>query len=107
MDRLVAHGARLILLRLVMHRPYGPWVGERVALQTQHVHQAHPQQTWIGRSMRRVAAGAAFCLYRHVLVDERTTLIGMALKADEVAVRQLTHLPQSCTLPCRLWQSVH
>ena len=44
--------------------------------------------------MRSVATGAAFCLYRHMLVDERTPLIGMALVTDQIAAGHL-QLPQS------------
>jgi hypothetical protein len=41
-----------------------------------------------------MATGAAFSLYRHVLIDEGSALIGVALVADKIPIRQLAYLPQ-------------
>src|SRR5579884_2369321 len=71
-DKRVAHGAGLVLLRLVMRRP--DWRLRRhiahrlcVALEAKQVHLAHAHQPWVGRTMRSVAARATFRLYRQVL----------------------------------------
>ena len=72
-----------------------------MALQTEHVHQAHIEQPGIGGSVRRVATGAALCLHRHVLVDERSLLIDVALVANGVSARQGSHLPH-CRRPVRV-----
>ena len=42
--------------------------------------------------MRRVATAAAFGFHRHMLVKERTLLIGMALVTDSIAARQSAQL---------------
>src|SRR5208282_734039 len=40
-----------------------------------------------------MATAAAFGLHRHMLVDERSLLIGMALVANRIAARQSPQLP--------------
>ena len=90
----MAHGARLVLLRLVMRRPDRSLRGEGVALQAEQVDLADPQQPRIGGAMRGVAAGTALGLHRDMLVNEGPLLISMALVANEVPARKrpdLTH----------------
>ena len=93
----VTHGAGLILRRLIMRGtdwPPSRQLGrESVALQTEHVHQAHFEEPGIGRTVGRVATAAALGLYRHMLVDERSLLVDMALVADGVAAGQGAQLP--------------
>src|SRR3984957_1122805 len=94
MNLRVTHGAGLILRRLIVRGtdwPAGSQLGrESVALQTEHVHQAHLEQPGIGGTVGGVATAAALSLHRHVLIDERTLLVDMALIANGVAARQAT-----------------
>ena len=70
-----------------------------MALQAEHVDRHHFEQPWIGRPVRRVATGATLRLHRHVLIDERSLLVDMALVAHGVATRQCPRLPQnSCPM---------
>jgi hypothetical protein len=74
----VTHGAGLILRRLIVCRTDRPAGRQRsresVALQTEHVHRHHIQQSRIGGTVRRVATGAALGFYGHVFIDEGTCL---------------------------------
>ena len=92
MNLRVTHGACLILRRLIMcgaaWAPSRQRGRERVALQTEHIHWHHVEQLRIGGTVGRMATGAALGLNRHMLVDERTLLIDVALVADEIAARQ-------------------
>ena len=92
MNLRVTHGAGLILRRLIVRGTGWPARRqrgrERVALQTEHVHRHHVEQLRIGGSVGRMATGAALSLHRHMLVDERTLLIDVALVANGVAARQ-------------------
>ena len=91
----VTHGAGLILRGLIVCWPHRPNRWEGMALQTEHVHQAHFEQPRIGGSVGRVATAAALCLHRHMLVNERPLLVDVALEADRVPARQGPHLPHS------------
>jgi len=88
----VTHGAGLILRRLIVRGtdwPAGSQLGrESVALQTEHVHQAHLEQPGIGGTVGGVATAAALSLHGHVLIDERTLFVDMALVANGVTARQ-------------------
>ncbi len=99
MNLRVAHGAGLILRRLIVHGPAWPasrqLAGESVALQTEHIHRHHVEQLWIGGAVGRVATGAALGLHRHMFVDKGTLLIDMALVANGVAAGQAPQLPDS------------
>ena len=55
-----------------------------MALQTEHVYQAHFEEPGIGGTVGRVATAAALGLDRHMLVDERPLLVDVALVADGV-----------------------
>jgi hypothetical protein len=94
MDRLVAHGAGLIFLGLVVCRSGEPQGGSPVTLQTQQVDLRDAQKSRIGRAVRRVATHASFGLDRHVLVNEGTLLVGVALVANGVASGRGAHLAQ-------------
>jgi hypothetical protein len=95
MNRAVAHGARLIFLRLVVCRPDRPQTRKAMALQAQQIDLAHAQETRIRRAMRSMATGAAFGFDRHVLVHERALLVGMALVANRFSTLRGAHLAQS------------
>lgn len=96
MDGRVTHCASLILGCLVMRWPIGSLRGERVTLQAQQVHLAHPKQAWVCGTVRRVATAAAFRFHRHMLVYKRSPGIGVALSAGRVSAGQSFHLPQGC-----------
>ena len=61
-------------------------------MQAEQVYQAHPQKARVGRTVRRVATGAAVGFDRHVLVDIGTLLIGMTLEAGGIARGEFAHL---------------
>ena len=63
-----------------------------MALQTEHIHQAHIEQPGIGGTVGSVATGAALGLHRHMFVDEGSLLIDVALVADEIPARQSPQL---------------
>ena len=87
MNGRVAHGAGLILLGLVVERGNGCRTRihcEGVAFQAEQVHLATFQEPRIRGPVRRMAGHATLDLDGFVLVDERTLLVGMALKADQV-----------------------
>jgi len=92
MNLRVTHGAGLILRRLIVRGADWPARRqrgrERVALQTEHIHCITLSSFRIGGTVGRMATGAALGLNRHMLVDERTLLIDVALVADEIAARQ-------------------
>ena len=92
MYRRVAHGARLVLFGLVMSRSGWPLRREGMALQAQQVYLAHPQIARVRRTVRRVATAAAFRLDRHMLINERSLLVGMAFGTNRVPGRQGPHL---------------
>lgn len=94
MDGRVAQNAGLILLRLVVRRPQGAKRRSAVTLQTQQVDLGHAQEARIGRAVRCMATHAAFRLHRHVLVDEGSLLVGVALVANRVPAGSGTHLAQ-------------
>ncbi len=96
MNLAVAEGAGLILRRLVVYRPAGANRREGVALQAEHVHDADFQQPGIGGTVGGVATGAALGLHRHVLVDERSLLVDVALVTNGIPARQTPHLFYSC-----------
>jgi len=93
-DRHVAHGACLVLGRLVVRWPGWTNYREGVTLQAQQVHLAYPQQARVGRPVRGVAAHAALGLHRNMLEHEWPLLIGVASVTDRVAAGQGFHLPQ-------------
>src|SRR5579872_4025006 len=79
-----------------------------MALQTEHIHQAHLQEPGIGGTMRRVATGAALGFHRYMLVDERSLLVDVALVTDRIPVWQgspLLHRP--CTMRIMAITALH
>ena len=66
-----------------------------MALQTEHVYQAHFEEPRIGGTVGRVATAAALGLHRHMLVDEGPLLVDMALVANGIPGRQGPRLPHS------------
>ena len=100
MNRRVAQGAGLILLRLIVEAWSWrrPWPGrirrEGMALQAQQVHLGALQQARIRRAVRRMARGAAFDLHRFVLVDERPGLVRVALEAHQILRARRAQLPR-------------
>lgn len=93
-NRHMTHSAGLVFRRLVVRRSGRALNRECMALQAQEVDLADPQQPRIGRSMRGMAATAAFGLYRHMFKDKRTLLVGMALVADSISAGQRFDLAQ-------------
>src|SRR5260370_35983687 len=81
MDRRVAHGARLIFGGLIVGRSRRSLSRKCVTLQTQQLHLAYAQATWIGRSGGRVTTAAALRLHRHIFVDRWALRVSMALDA--------------------------
>ena len=85
----MAHGAGLVLLRLVVRRPNG-WLrrhtahGQRVTLQAQQVDLADLQQSRIGGTVWHMATGAALGFHGHVLKDEGAFLFPVALETHLV-----------------------
>ncbi len=94
MNLAVTHGAGLVLGGLVMNWSGGARSRVGMALQAEHVDQAHLQQSRIGRAVRGMAAAAAVGLDRGVLVYIWPLLLGVALEADSVAAGQILGLPQ-------------
>ena len=98
MNLRVTHRASLIFRRLIV--PGTDWTASRqlgregMTLQAKHVHQAHFEQARIGGTVRRVATAAALGLHRHVLVNEGSLLVDMALVANRIPARQGPHLPK-------------
>jgi hypothetical protein len=64
-----------------------------VALQTQQVYLAYPQEAWVRRPMWGMATGATLGLDGYMLIYERTLLVGVALDANCVSTRQGSLLP--------------
>src|SRR5690349_19625646 len=99
MNRFVTQGARLVLGRQIVSRAAWTLPGKRVTLQALQIYLDNAQKAWIGGSMWNVTTGAAFRLYRDVLVDERALLVGVTLEANSVSARQSLNLPQgSCAV---------
>lgn len=97
MDLCVAHGARLVLGRLVVIRPHRPARSSvhvrRMTTQAEEVDVVHLQQARIGRAVRRVAGQASFVgLHRSMLVYKRPHGVGMALGADRKLAGGGAHL---------------
>src|SRR5208282_3098122 len=96
---VVTHGAGLILRRLIVCGPgwsAGRQRGrESVALQAEHVDGHHFEEPGIGGTVGCVTSAAAFGLHRHMLVDEGSLLIDVALVADEIAAGQRPQLKDS------------
>jgi hypothetical protein len=63
-----------------------------VALETEHVYQAHLKKPRVGRTVGRMATAAPLGSHRHMLVDERPLLVGMAFVANGVTAGQRSHL---------------
>lgn len=83
----MAHGARLILLALVMERRqprHSAVLRERMAFEAQQVHLRTLQQSWIRRSVGQVAGNTTLSLNGLMLKYEWPRLIRMALEADLV-----------------------
>ena len=83
----MAHGAGLVLLRLVMESRNRRRSGvnrESVTFQAEEIDLATLEKPGICRAMRRMARGAAFDFDGFMLVDEGTGLVGMALEANGV-----------------------
>ena len=93
MNGCVAHGARLILRCLIVSGASRSLHGECVALQTQQVDLAHPQEPWVRRPMWRMTTGATLGLDGYMLIYERTLLVGVALDANCVSTGQGSQLP--------------
>jgi len=90
----MAQCASLILSRLVVSRASRSLEGERVALQAQQIHLTDAQQPRIGRTVRRMAAGATLGLHRYMFVNERTLFVGVTFEADSVSLRHSLNLAQ-------------
>ena len=92
MNLRVTHGAGLILRRLIVRGTAWPARRqrgrERVALQAEHIHWHHVEQLRIGGTVGRMATAAALSLHGHVLIDERTLFVDMALVTNDVTARQ-------------------
>jgi len=93
MNLAVTHGAGLILRGLIVSGPDWTHSREGMALQTEHVHQAHFEEPSIGGTVGRMASAAALGLHRDVLVNEGPLLVHMALVADGIPARQGSQLP--------------
>src|SRR6185503_288785 len=78
-----------VLRVLVMLRTSGlessDVVCHAMACQAELVYGAEPQQSGIGRSMRRMTGDAAFFLYGSVFICERPLLISMTLNAGSIS----------------------
>ncbi len=88
----MAHGAGLILRRLVVHWTAGPNRREGVALQAEQVDQTHFEETGISGTVWRVATAATFGLDGDMLVDERSLLVDVALVANRIAAGEGSRL---------------
>jgi len=88
----VAHGARLVLRRLVVGRPLRLCGCEvhrwRMALQADRVHIGAIEQPGIRAAVREVARRAAFGLDDRVLIHKRTGCLVVALRADRILLRR-------------------
>jgi hypothetical protein len=96
-DRLVAHGAGLVLLCLIVETRGGRGTavigGEGVALQAKQIDLGALEKPGIRGAVRSVAGDAAFDFDGFVFKDEGSGLIGMALKANSVFGRRRAQLP--------------
>lgn len=59
-------------------------VGHAVTGQAKLIDRAEPQQSWIGRAMRRVTSRTTFGLQRRMFVSERALLVRMTLDTGSV-----------------------
>lgn len=89
----MAQSARLVLVGLVVpasrtHRR------KRVTLETEQVHSADAQHSWIGGAMWTVAALASLGLHRDVFINEWPLLVGVALVANLISTGQSANLTQ-------------
>ena len=97
-DKCVAHGARLIFLRLVMRGTDGRlrWHtahSQGVALQAELVDLADLQQPRVGGAVRNVARGASLSLHGEMLENKGALLVAMALVADLILLSAGAQLP--------------
>jgi len=86
----MTHGAGMVLLRLIVECRNRRSAGihrEGVALKTEQVDVAAPQQPRIGRSVRHVAGHATLGFYRRVLEREGAGFVGVAVEAKLVLGR--------------------
>src|ERR1041385_4264361 len=84
----MAHGARLVLGCLVMRGAVRALRRKCMALEAQEIDLVHSQETRVRGAMGRMATGAAFRFYRHMLVHKRSARIGMALHASGISAGQ-------------------
>ena len=92
MNGCVAHGARLVLRRLIVSGASRPLNRECVALQAQQVYLVYPQEPWVCRPVWRMTTGATLGFDGHMLIRERALLVGVALEADGISTRQRSQL---------------
>ena len=85
----VTSRAVTVLRVLVMLRTSGlessDVVCHAMACQAELVYGAEPQQSGIGRSMRRVTCDATFLLYRSVFIGGRSLLVSVTFHASGVS----------------------
>jgi hypothetical protein len=99
----VTHGAGLILRRLIVHRP--DWWPSHVVGKVWHCRQSmftrltlRSFEDWWNRG----ACGklsAALGLHRHVLIDEGTLLVDMALVANGISAGQTSQAAARFAVP--------
>ena len=65
-----------------------------MTLQAQKVDLTHSQETWIVRSVGRVATGASFGLYGYVFIYKRSLLLGVAFQANLIPTGKSPDLSQ-------------
>ena len=82
MNLHVTQRASLILRCLVVSGSLRTLHREGMALQAEQVHLTDAQEARIGRSVWRVTTCTTFRFNGDVLVDERTLLIGVTLRAN-------------------------
>ena len=75
---------------------------EGVTLQTQQIHVAHAEKTWISRAVWSMTTRTTFRLYGYMLEYEGTLFVSVALVTDCIATRECPDLAERV-----LWQSLH
>jgi hypothetical protein len=96
-NRRMAHGARLILLGLIVESGSRgrPGIGGKcVALQAEQVHLGALEKPRVGIAMRRMARDAALGFDRRVFVNEGSGFVAMAFEAGRVLRTRGTQLPE-------------
>ena len=71
-----------------------------MTLQTQQIHVAYAEKTWIGRAVWSMTTRTTFRLYGYMLEYEGTLFVSMALVTDCIATWECPDLPERGRAMC-------